>query len=344
MKRDYPKSSMRLGGHMKSVERELIERGLRFLKDQGTPGILLGVGDDAAVIDAQNLPISISKDAMVEGIHFKRDWSSAQDIGFKLIESSVSDLAAMGARPWVAFLSVAFPGSVSEDWVDGFWEGIAESCHRTSLRVVGGDTTRSMRDLFLSATVIGVHEGTIVKRHSASVGDEVYVTGTLGDSSAGLQILEGETEDDSPMLEFLKNRHRRPLARLEWGAWLGSNGEFASCLDVSDGLVQDLGHIARLSSVGFHLDASKIPMSREFIEWSSDLSESERMKIALTGGEDYELIFTVSPETIVPRFLNGIPATRIGVVIPKESEGTGIKIQGKEGFLNWEKGGWDPFS
>ena len=331
---------------MSNREKDVILRGLGALPRFEVPGLLTGPGDDAAVLDAQNLPLSVSKDAMVEGVHFTRTYSSSEDVGFKLIESSVSDLAAMGARPWVAFLSLALPRSVERSWLDGFWKGVAESCRRLTLQIVGGDTTRSPNDICLSATVLGVHEGNIVRRQGASVGDEVYVTGTLGDSAAGLSILQdiGAGRGITPVeREFLIEQHLRPRARTSWGGWLGAYGEMSSCLDVSDGLLQDLGNMADASRVSFVIEAQRLPMSPAFRAWGASMEESDRLRIALTGGEDYELVFTVPPETIVPQALNGVKATRIGVVLPRAENGPDVRLHGLDESLLWNERGWDPF-
>ncbi len=166
-------------------EFELIQRAKEYFSAPCSSDVPLSIGDDAAVLRPGSQDVSISCDTMVEGVHFRTDWSSPEDVGHKLIESSVSDLCAMGARPWVLVLAVSAPQSTDEEWFEGLWSGITQAANRSGITVVGGDTTRSPKGITLTATVLGRHSGRYLTRGGGRPGDRIYVTGDLGKSGLG---------------------------------------------------------------------------------------------------------------------------------------------------------------
>lgn len=304
-------------------------------------GVELWIGDDAALVNPGDSAVSISVDSMVEGIHFKTQWSSAHDVGFKLIQSSVSDLAAMGATPWVIVIALSVPSDCSDNWLVGLWEGIDAACNETGTSVIGGDTTSSPGGIHLSATVLGRNAGRVLKRGGAQEGDHVYITGNLGLSAAGLELLQtkGRVDEESLLLES----HLRPRARVGWGRWLVEEPRVHSCADISDGLLQDLGHIARASGRSMEIWAESLPVDPSFMMWSNSWSMERRAVFMATGGEDYELVFTASPGIEFPASMEGVSITEIGRVT---SDGDpGVRLLGREGrLLDVQGSGWDHFA
>ena len=255
------------------------------------PSLLLGIGDDAAAIAAtfQN-PMVMASDAMVEGTHFKREWSSGECTGRKLVAVNCSDMAAMGARPRYALLTVGFPSSLEWSWVQGFCRGLAEASQSTGMSIVGGDTVRSTGGIFLNLSVVGecVVERPL-SRNGALPGDRVYVTGPLGLAAYGLQTVTKQREQIA----------HRPLsvsafqlgkARLDEGMALATWGHCHAAMDLSDGLVQDLPRLAQSSGVQLRIKLSSIPVGEEAMSAHKEMAQG----LAIHGGEDYELLFTTS--------------------------------------------------
>jgi thiamine-monophosphate kinase len=303
--------------------------------------VRLGIGDDAAVLappTGQELAVAI--DTLVEGVHFPRGMAPA-DIGWKALAVNLSDLAAMGASPAWALLALTLPDA-DADFVEGFVEGFARLAKPHRLALVGGDTTRG--PLTISVAVHGfVPPGQALVRRGARVGDAVLVTGTLGDAAAGLHALQHPMRDDDPrasLRDFLIERLNRPTPRLAVGTAL--RGEATACIDVSDGLLADLGHICSASGVAAEIEAAWLPRSSALLDLHD---EASALRFALSGGDDYELCFT-APLSRVAELQAGLArlgcgATKIGRIV----EGEGVRVRGADGdWLATDRAGWEHFA
>ena len=318
------------------MEFSLIDR-IRQRTAQSRDDVRLGIGDDAALLtvpSGQELAMAI--DTMVEGIHFPRN-TAAADIGWKALAVNLSDLAAMGATPAWALLALTLPGA-DEAFVDAFADGFAQLAQTYRLALVGGDTTRGA--LTVSVAVHGfVPPGKALKRAGAQIGDAVLVTGTLGDAAGGLRLLQqgGPVDVQSG---YLIDRLNRPTPRVAAGLALRECAN--ACIDVSDGLLADLGHICTASGVGAEIDAALLPRSSALLGLFDDASS---LNFALSGGDDYELCFTVPAQRLASVQADlaklGCGATRIGRIV----EGEGVKVRDANGqWLEPGQRGWDHFS
>ena len=322
------------------MEFDLIEL-IRQRTAQSRDDVRLGIGDDAAVLAVpagQELVVAI--DTLVEGVHFPRG-TAAADIGWKALAVNLSDLAAMGASPAWALLSLTLPQADS-GFVEDFVEGFAQLARPHRLALVGGDTTRG--PLAVSVAVHGfAPPGKALTRQGARVGDVVLVTGTLGDAAAGLHVLQqaARSEEGAGNLrEFLVERLNRPAPRLAAGIALRDQAH--ACVDVSDGLLADLGHICKASGVGAEIDAALLPRSSALLGL---YDEAAALQFALGGGDDYELCFCV-PANQVTRVQADLSragggATRIGRIVA----GEGVRVQGEDGaWLQPGSPGWEHFA
>ncbi|HKM95348.1 MAG TPA: thiamine-phosphate kinase [Buttiauxella sp.] len=298
-----------------------------------------GIGDDCALLTvAEKQVLAISTDTLVSGIHFLAD-IDPRDLGYKALAVNLSDLAAMGADPAWLTLAITLP-EVDESWLEAFSDSLFEQLEYYDMQLIGGDTTRGP----LSMT-LGIHGlvpvGRALKRSGARIGDWIYVTGTPGDSAAGLAILQDRlTVKDSVQAAYLKQRHLRPTARILHGQALRDLA--SSAIDLSDGLISDLGHILKASECGARVDLDALPYSDAM---KANVSADQAQRWALSGGEDYELCFTV-PEinrgALDVAIGNlGVPFTCIGQVGPA-SEGLQFLQNGKPVTLDLK--GYDHFA
>jgi thiamine-monophosphate kinase len=289
------------------------ERIARFFAPLAAPGAL-GLTDDVAFIDGPDGEEYVLKtDAIVEGVHFLPD-DPPDQVARKLLRVNLSDLAGKGAAPVGYLLMTALPRSRDEDWLAAFAAGLAADQSAYGIGLLGGDSTATEGPVTLSATVIGrVSRGRAVLRSTAKPGDLVYVSGTLGDAALGLLALRGELPGlDGAHLAFLADRYRLPQPRLTLGQRL--LGVAQAMMDISDGLVGDLGHICETSGVGATIEAAALPLSpaaRAVVA-----AEPERLLAALGGGDDYELLLTVpaGKAAAIPMLAaeTGVPLTHIG--------------------------------
>lgn len=246
-----------------------------------------GIGDDCALLNIpEKQTLAISTDTLVSGIHFLPDIDPA-DLAYKALAVNVSDLAAMGADPAWLTLALTLP-SVDESWLESFSESLFEQLNYYDMQLIGGDTTKGP----LSMT-LGIHGyvpvGRALKRAGAKPGDWIYVTGTPGDSAAGLAILQERLAvEDATDKQYLLQRHLRPTPRVLHGQALRDLA--SSAIDLSDGLVSDLGHILKASNCGARIDLDMLPYSAAM---TKHVDAEQAMRWALSGGEDYELCFTV---------------------------------------------------
>ncbi len=255
-----------------------------------------GIGDDCAVIPfSDKLSYLITTDALVEGIHFKLGDINWSYLGKKVVAVNLSDIAAMGGRTKYLFISIAIPKRICDDNISQFFYGIRTALDEYNVLLLGGDTTGSNNQLFISITAIGIaNSNRVIYRSGAKLHDFIYVTGTLGDSSGGLSLLKKKCSDFLPEENSLVYKHLNPVPRLIEISYLVDNYVINSAIDISDGLSNDLCHITSESGVGAKVYWDDIPKSKELINL---ISEKDLSYYVLDGGEDYELLFT-SPDRI----------------------------------------------
>lgn len=257
---------------------------------------IIGIGDDSAVIPGEDGKAwLVTTDALVEGVHFLKD-QVTKDLGYKAVAVNVSDIAAMGGEPKYAFLSIAIPKTADCVWVQLVIEGIKEACEKWNILLLGGDTVGSKRDVFLSITLIGsVTQDKIKYRDGAQPGDVICVSGYLGDSGGGLKVLQEElikTEE----VQYLIQSHFRPEPSPKQGIWLAAYDEVHAMMDISDGLDCDLRRLIKKSKAGAEIETNLIPISASLA--SVSVKENwDALQLALVGGEDYCLLFTVASES-----------------------------------------------
>ena len=279
------------------------------------PGVSLGIGDDAAWVRIRSGSCLLTSDLLIEGIHFDLKWTSLYALGHKTLAVNLSDIAAMGGRPAYLLLSLGIPATLDSDDIEEFYHGIRSLASESSVALVGGDTSVA-KSLFISACLIGLAQYRPVTRAGAQVGDDIYVTGTLGDSALALKLLKSKSPKLSlPGAKFLLSRHHLPTARIRAGATLAKERVARAMIDLSDGLLQDLGHICKASHVGAIVVEETLPLSQPY----QSLVGKDRTRHALTGGEDYELLFCArkadrSRIADIQKLLD-VPITRIGTCV-----------------------------
>jgi len=287
--------------------------------------VVVGPGDDCAVVWAQG-DVAVSTDTMVEGVHFRRDWSAPHDIGRKAVASSVADLEADGARPVAVLMALVLPDDVDQAWVEGLRDGVREECGLAGVSLVGGDVSRGPV-VMMTCTVLGDLGGrAAVTRSGARAGDVVAVCGRLGMAQAGLTVLGRGFRSPAAVV----NAHRVPAVEYGQGAIAAQAGATAM-IDVSDGLVADLGHIAASSGVAIDVDSSALPVSQPQATVAAALGGADPLAFILGGGDDHALAATFPTGAVPPGWL------RIGHVL----EGEGVTVDGK----HWDgPSGWDHFA
>jgi len=293
----------------------------------------LGLTDDGAVLPAGTDDLVVVKDALVEGVHFLADDPPAA-VAQKALRVNLSDLAAMGARATHYLVALVRPARIEDAWLDAMVAGLEADQATYGVSLLGGDTVATPGPLVLSVTALGrVPPGAALTRGGAGPGEDVWVSGTLGDAALGLGVLRGGWSPPDDDAAALVNRYRLPQPRLALGAAL--RGVATACQDVSDGLVQDLGHIAEHSAVAVTIEAAAVPLSDAARDAPDALTK------ALTGGDDYELVFTAPPERrlqiqALARPL-ALPLTRIG----RTAAGSGVVVLDEAGApLNLDRRGW----
>lgn len=252
---------------------------------------VLGIGDDCAVVNGDQL---VTTDALVESVHFKRDWISPVDLGYKAMAVNISDLAAMGGYAESILITLGISEEVKDSEVDGWIQGIAEAQEEFHFEVIGGDTVKSPV-VFFSITAMGRPFVKPLLRSDAKKGDLLYVSGTLGDSKVGLDILDGHVS--AVQSEYFVHRHVRPVARVRFMEYLSRHVTVHACMDISDGLLGDVSHITDESGVGVFIDAFEIPISLEAYGHKDQSAVDYLLGAALNGGEDYEILFS-SPNVL----------------------------------------------
>lgn len=281
--------------------------------------VLIGIGDDAAsVLPTSGAASLLTSDMLVEGIHFDLTYTDPVRLGRKTLSVNLSDIAAMGGDPRYFLMSLAIPPTITAEFIEAVVDGMLERADQFGVTLIGGDTCSARQDFTLSITLLGEQlPGRVIGRGGAQPGDLVYVTGTVGDAALGLCELRSGLRQ-SPAIE----RHLDPLPRVEVGRLLAEAGLPTAMIDVSDGLLADLGHILECSGVGAELAVDDLPLSGYFRETAGTVHPAPR-ELAMTGGEDYELLFTVplDREMEVASLLSGnaVSVTRIGHIVAGET-------------------------
>ena len=321
----------------------LIERLSAELKYQ--TGVLKGVGDDAAVLDFGDRWLLFTTDAVVEGVHFRLEHVTVEDIGYKALAVNISDIAAMGGKPTYALLTVGLPDRITIKDVEGLYRGLKEAAAAYGVQLVGGDTTRSPV-LILNIALLGEAPPFKVRYRSGALpGDIICVTGSLGGAAAGLFLQENEhLQCPEPLRNFLLRKHRRPEPRVEAGLVLSAISQVHALIDISDGLASEVRHIAYASRVGCQIFKAAVPIepAAKLVGQRAGL---DPLDWALYGGEDYELLFAIAPEATgeVSEALAGCGAACLPVCRVLQEQGLWLVLPDWH-LLELTKTGFDHFA
>jgi thiamine-monophosphate kinase len=317
------------------TERELIAR-IQSALQPPPPWLLVGIGDDAAVVEPERNKVDVmTVDTIVEGVHFDRRFTPAAAIGHRALAVNLSDLAAMGASPRMALLSMVLPPALSCGDFDAIVLGLTRLAHSHRVHVVGGNLTRSPGPLMIDVTLSGTAKRReVLKRSGARPGDEIYVTGTIGAAAAGLQMLQASSDVEGGgglgvAAPEPVHRYLYPEARVRTGVLLGRNRAATACMDLSDGLADAVTQVAAASGVGAILEAAALPIDPAVRAWFRSRGADEVVS-AVKGGDDYELLITVKPRfrgRLVAARAGGVPLTRIGICTP----GTDVRLRWPDG-------------
>jgi thiamine-monophosphate kinase len=308
--------------------------------------LLMGIGDDCAVIGPyEDKVFLITTDLLIQDIHFILTKTTPFHLGRKAMAVNLSDIAAMGGIPLHAFISVAFPRTADLAMVHGLYSGIKLACQTHKVNILGGDTSASPERLFINVAIVGeapVDE--VLYRKGAMPGDGIYVTGTLGDAAGGLKMIRCEATGPPMKASFLVDAHNNPFPFLEAGRLIARSRLAGAMIDISDGLISDLGHVCRASGAGALLDHPSIPLSEELKDLGK-INGFDPYELALYGGEDYRLLITVPEEHCIQfegLFSGGTPCPihRIGEMTTE----MGIRMAMEDGRVrDINLGGFDHF-
>ncbi len=298
-------------------------------------GVHLGIGDDAALFKPRaGHQMILTCDWSLEGTHFLRGKHPADAVGWKSLARAVSDIAAMGGTPRCYLLSLAVPSTHTDRWLMEFLGGLRRASHTFHCELAGGDTTQR-EQILINIMVVGeIQPGRALQRAGAREGDLIFVSGKLGEADRGWELLQkmrGRVKRDDRLL----HKHLYPEPRLALGEWLAKSGLATAAMDVSDGLSIDLLRLCTASGVGAHVDVASVPKLK-------DVDKERAVKLALHGGDDYELLFTVAPRKArqIPRSFRGLPLWQIGEI----TQGRKIEARAEDGGVHrLEPRGWDPF-
>jgi thiamine-monophosphate kinase len=319
----------------------------------GTPAV--GIGDDCAVLRVPpGNEVLVTTDFNLEDVHFRREWHPPDAVGHRCLARGLSDIAAMGGVPRAAFLSLALPPELPQNWVDEFVAGFLKLARRYSVLLAGGDTAQSPDGILADIMVLGsIPRGQAILRSGAKSGDAIYVTGSLGEALADLNKLR----DGEKLQPRSHQKHFYPEPRLAVGQFLRERKLASAMIDISDGLSTDLSHICEESGTGAVIYADTVPIAtgaRSEIRFVSgqDFSRADRasvevgalapegFELALHGGDEYELLFTARPNCKVPKKIAGVPVTRIGEIV----RGLQMKLARTDGkTVILKPSGWEHF-
>ena len=306
----------------------LINR-IRKWTSTSNPGLLKGIGDDVAVIEAGKKVWLVTTDLLIEDIHFERRWADPFHLGGKAIFVNLSDIAAMGGTPKYFLISLGVPKNLPLPFISSFYRGLESGAKRFGVDLIGGDTSLSEK-IIINICLLGEgKKGSLLFRSGAKVGDSLFVSGTLGDAALGLNLLQKNKPNDIP--NGLIKKHLSPSPRIPLGQAIARFHCATAMIDVSDGLLIDTSHLLEESGVGAQIWEDRIPLSKLYQRWVRSFSKNP-YQLALSGGEDYELLFTAPPKkrkriAFLARSLK-IPITQIGEILPKKE---GLSLVRKDG-------------
>jgi len=310
-------------------------------------GLRLGIGDDCALLRPRaGEELAITTDLSIAGRHFRLDWHPPEAVGHRTLTRGLSDLAAMGARPVAAFVSIGLPQELvrrergRSPWIDRFFDGLLALAEAYKTPLAGGDLAESSAAVADIVLIGAVPRGKALLRSGARPGDLLYVTGSLGGAAAGLarlaELAAGRRHPRFPRIpkKFhpLLAAHLYPQPRIPQGIWLRQRGLATAALDLSDGLSTDLAHLCEESGVAAEVDAAALP-----------ISPAATLAQALNGGEDYELLFTAAPAARIPRAIAGVPVTRIGRMVRARASKPLVALVTAQGVQALEAHGWEHF-
>ena len=311
----------------------------------------LGVGDDAAIINAEGKKVLVSTDMFTEGVHFNLGYTPLKHLGYKVVVAGISDIAAMNAVPTQIMISVAVSNRFPVEALEEIYAGVQLACRRYKVDLVGGDTTSSQAGLVINVTAIGLESSEkIISRNGVKPNDLLVITGDLGGAYMGLQILEREhsvylkNPNMQPEMEgydYILERQLKPEARTDIKGILEELGvKPTSMIDVSDGLASEVLHLSDKSKVGFRIYEEKIPMDELTISTADEFNLNPVMT-ALNGGEDYELLFTIS-QSDFDKIKNNPDFTIIGYAV-EEEQGNYLVLRGSNELAELTAQGWDAY-
>jgi thiamine-monophosphate kinase len=303
------------------------------------PAVLTGIGDDCAVLrvarrSGKQQDLLVTTDFSLEGVHFRRDWHSAESVGHRCLTRGLSDIAAMGGEPVAAFLSLALPRDLPQSWIRGFTSGLIALAKKYGVTLAGGDTAESLGGILADIVVLGaVPKGKAVLRSGARPGDRLYVSGELGGSAAAVWKMREDKSSRRRLNPREFPRHFFPDPGIELGRILRERALASAMIDTSDGLSTDLAHICAESGVGAEIQEELIPRARV-----GKPSREVDLQLALHGGEDYELLFTAPRSKRIPPCIAGVPIKQIGHItrgqniflVKRGGVGSQLKPQGWE--------------
>jgi len=304
--------------------------------------VLVGIGDDAFAADLRKgRSLVVTKDMLIENIHFKNAWATPFEIGYKSIAVNLSDLAAMGAvKPLYCLVGLGVPGGTSVDYVDKLYTGMLSACKKYSLAIVGGDTVSTRKDIVISITLLGeADRRNIIKRSCAKPGDILLVSGPFGDSGAGLFLMEKGSKRPSSEEKYLIRKHLLPEPRLKEAEKLSKSGKITSLIDSSDGLAASIKFITQESRSGAKVSLENIPISAQLKKMCKKYGNMDPYNFALNGGEEYELVYTAKPKDF--KFIKRlVPSVRsIGLIT--SIKGIDYYLYGKK--KEFKKNGFEHF-
>jgi thiamine-monophosphate kinase len=308
-------------------------------------GVRLGIGDDCAILKPPpGHELLVTTDFSLEDRHFRRQWHSPASIGHRTLARGLSDLAAMGAKPLAAFLSLAMPKSIARSprWLDGFLDGLLALAASHHVSLAGGDTAQSPADHILADIILigSAPSGRALRRSGARPGDLLYCTGALGGAAAELAALSTSPRKFRAATADADHPHLFPQPRLAVGQTLLRRRLATACIDLSDGLSTDLAHLCTASKVSAELDLVQLPLH----PLAATLDDRAQITALLHGGEDYELLFTAAPSARVPRSIAGVPITQIGrILAPRKNKPQMSILTGADRF-ELQPHGWEHFA
>jgi thiamine-monophosphate kinase len=314
------------------MSEEEIIRLAQSLAGESSDGLFVGIGDDAAVLNLAGSEFCVTTDLLVEGVHFDMSYTSPRDLGIKAMTANLSDLAAMGALPRWGFLSLGLPPRPSRRLVESIFSGVMEMCRKYGLTLAGGDTVRAPQMLINLCLIGTVDTRAPVLRSGARPGDAVCVTGVLGSAAAGLAWLSSGGAVDDEAAAWAVAAHLRPQPRIAAGRVLAQSERVHSMMDLSDGLATDLARLCEASQLMARVDEKLLPMADEAPGLAEKLG-ADASEWALTGGEDFELLFTCAPGNVellielVEDSHPGLAITRVGEI----GQGRGVHLRRADG-------------